>query len=284
MRYFIPSGPLALKVFAFIFLLGFWLAHSNAAIAQHGGAGHVATAGGARPVISRPVAPPRPVLARPLTPRSLPPQRFTPLRIAPPFAGAAVPGLHASVPVRPIRPIPIGPRPPIFFGHSFFPRRPFGLGFAYGFSTLWPGNCAPIWIWTYTSCTSPFYNPADSLGIAPSYGLGAGVLPGFAEQLEPLPYPFYVYGDEGSEFVQLFLKDGTIYTVRDYWLTGHMLHFTTLEENGTKLVEHAIDLDQLDLQRTVDVNTGRGFRFVLRNEPIDQWLRDHPDTNAPSQP
>jgi len=38
-----------------------------------------------------------------------------------------------------------------------------------------------------------------------------------------------------------------------------------------------IGSEELDLQRTIDVNTRRGFRVVVRNEPIEEYLRDHPD-------
>ncbi len=87
--------------------------------------------------------------------------------------------------------------------------------------------------------------------------------------------------------MQLYLKDGTVYNVIDYWLVNGQLHFKTVEDNGTKVVEHTIDFDQLDLQKTVDVNTQRGFRFVLRDEPIEQYLQDHPagePNNAPPEP
>jgi hypothetical protein len=47
--------------------------------------------------------------------------------------------------------------------------------------------------------------------------------------------------------------------------------------------EHTIEFDQLDLQKTVDVRKERGFRFVLRNEPMQQYLRDHPEIGAPSE-
>jgi hypothetical protein len=40
----------------------------------------------------------------------------------------------------------------------------------------------------------------------------------------------------------------------------------------------------LDLQKTVDSNTRRGFRFVLRDEPFEQYLRDHPDGAPPAVP
>jgi hypothetical protein len=42
-----------------------------------------------------------------------------------------------------------------------------------------------------------------------------------------------------------------------------------------------IPFDELDLQRTIDVNTRRGFRMVLRDEPWQQYLKDHPDLTPP---
>jgi hypothetical protein len=81
--------------------------------------------------------------------------------------------------------------------------------------------------------------------------------------------------------VQLYLKDGTVYDVNDYWFVDNRIHFTMLDESGTKSVEQAIGLEELDLQRTVDVNTRRGFRVVMRNESLEQYLRDHPDLTPP---
>jgi hypothetical protein len=86
-----------------------------------------------------------------------------------------------------------------------------------------------------------------------------------------------VYGEERSDLPQLFLKDGTILNVTDYWLVDGQLHFTMIEQNGTKPAEQVIPFDALDLQMTVDANTRRGFHFMLRNEPFEQYLRDHPD-------
>jgi hypothetical protein len=57
--------------------------------------------------------------------------------------------------------------------------------------------------------------------------------------------------------------------VSDYWLENGQIHFTIGEESGAKPVEHVIGFDELDLQRTVDVNTQRGFGFVLRSEPLE---------------
>jgi hypothetical protein len=93
--------------------------------------------------------------------------------------------------------------------------------------------------------------------------------------------PVYVYGDERPDLPQLFLKDGTILNVNDYWLVDDQLHFTMTEEEGGKPAEHVVPFDALDLQRTVNVNTGRGFRFMLRNEPFEQYVRDHPEGSPP---
>jgi hypothetical protein len=86
-----------------------------------------------------------------------------------------------------------------------------------------------------------------------------------------------VYGEERSDLPLLFLKDGTILNVTDYWLGDGQLHFTLLQENRTKPAEQVIPFDALDLQTTVDANTRRGFHFMLRNEPFEQYVRDHPD-------
>ena len=93
--------------------------------------------------------------------------------------------------------------------------------------------------------------------------------------------PIFVYGEERRELVQLYLKDGTVYNVTDYWLVNDQLHCTTVE--GASTVEHVFNFDELDLQKTIDVNTAREFRFVLRNEPIEQYLKDHPDAGTNGQ-
>jgi hypothetical protein len=120
-----------------------------------------------------------------------------------------------------------------------------------------------------------------------NYGFGYNAYPSEPEysqpQLEIQNQPIYYYGEENSQYVRLFLKDGTIYNVTDYWLVNGELHFKLLVDDGTKLVEQAIDFGQLDLQKTIDVNTARGFRFVLRNEPLEQYLKDHPSTESPSE-
>lgn len=62
--------------------------------------------------------------------------------------------------------------------------------------------------------------------------------------------------------VGLFLKDGSVYAISDYWLAGGRLHYVT-NYGG----ENALDLSQIDLQRTVDANARRGVPFLLRPAP-----------------
>jgi hypothetical protein len=139
----------------------------------------------------------------------------------------------------------------------------------------------------------PFFSPTFGLWGAPFYGfgLGLGFHPvrwrscgpywGWAWGYDCYAFPVYVSGGGNRELPQLYLKDGTVYNVTDYWLVDNKLHFTTIDESGTKWVQHTIDFSQLDLQKTTDVSKQRGFNFVLRNEPMQQYLKDHPEIGAP---
>ena len=57
----------------------------------------------------------------------------------------------------------------------------------------------------------------------------------------------------------LLLKDGTSFGVTDYWLEGGRLHYVTTYGGA-----NAIDLEALDIQRTVDENAKSGVTFALR--------------------
>jgi hypothetical protein len=150
-------------------------------------------------------------------------------------------------------------RAPIFPIRPFFPLFP------------------PTW---YEAFRVPFFAYGVGLGFESAWLPRCGLsLYGCAAL--PLYPPIYVYGEETIQRPQLALKDGTIYNVTDYWLVNGQLHFRTLEDGGAKSVEHVIDLNQLDSQKTMDLDAQRGFRFVLRNEPLEQYLRDHPEMGAP---
>ena len=174
-----------------------------------------------------------------------------------PTAGAPSGGVLGTAGFRPPR-HPIRPFPPVFVLYE----SPFLFGGPFwGLNSCWWATCDLSWPWTlgYTTASSP--GPTN-----------------YISQYET---PVYVYGEERPDLPQLFLKDGTILNVTDYWLVHDQFHFTMIEEEGTKPVERVIPFGALDLQRTVDANTQRGFRFVLRNEPFEQYLRDHPEGPPP---
>jgi hypothetical protein len=164
-----------------------------------------------------------------------------------PFAGAlGTAGFRPRRPIRPFPPVLVVYESPFLLGGPFW-----------GLNTCWWATCDlfPSWTLGQTTVSSP--GPTNYIS-------------------QVYETPVYVYGQERPDLPQLFLKDGTILNVTDYWLVDDQLHFTIIEENGTKPAEHVIAFDALDLQTTVDVNTRRGFRFMLRNEPFKQYLRDHP--------
>ena len=144
----------------------------------------------------------------------------------------------------------------VFFGPRF--RR-----FRHGFNSFWwpiwwcPSNWG--WGWGFNCYTWPSFWYGNGFGSdPPDSDPGAQSIPSYA-------YPGYRYDEDRRELTELYLKDGTVYDVTDYWLEDGKIHFRTREGS----VERVLDVDELDLQTTVDVNTRRGFRFVLRNEPAE---------------
>lgn len=251
-------------------------AHAGGAAGHTGGAPHAAPVqpAGAHPVITRPAAPFRPPVApwnnsflvRPPAAQVLP----RPFRI-----GYIIPPRGPIIPRRPFS--PILPVPPPGFGVFGIPF--FGLGFGWGiYGGAWLG-CEPLLYWGYACNGLPAYEYNFGAFATPVQPYAAQPQPGMEIQSAPV----YYSGEPNSQYPQLVLKDGTIYYVTDYWLLNGELHYKTVEEHGTKVVEHTIDMDDLDLQKTIDVDTERGFRFVLRNEPLEQYFIDHPSSESPEE-
>jgi hypothetical protein len=95
------------------------------------------------------------------------------------------------------------------------------------------------------------------------------------QSIVPYSPTYFFLSSESVSHPQLVFNDGTTYTVADYWRVDDQLHFITSEEGGTKSVPHTAPFGELDVQRTTDANTAHGFRFLVRDEPIDQWLQHH---------
>lgn len=87
-------------------------------------------------------------------------------------------------------------------------------------------------------------------------------------------------GPSANEYV-LYLKDGSVYVVNDYWYSDGKLVYST----GSG--EASVDLESIDMQKTLDVNAKRGLVFTLRpapqpSAPTDQNSAAPPDQNAPA--
>lgn len=224
--------------------------HATQALAQHppvraaGGVGHISVPPISHvPISSAPIVH-APIVYAPISTPRIP--------VAPSAGALGTAGFR--LPRRPIRPFP-----PVLFVYE----SPFLLGGPFlGLNSCWWANCDLFSSWTlgYTTVSSP--GPTNYIS-------------------EVYETPVDVCGEERPDLPQLFLKDGAILNVTDYWLVDDQLHFTTIEANDTKPAEHVIPFDALELQTTVDANTRRGFRFMLRNEPVEQYMRDHPEGPPP---
>lgn len=244
------------KFFIVISCVLFLCVPASPVLAQHVTTG---TGGGVVHTSSPPTVhvsiPPAPIIHGPIVPT---PMNHAPVNRAPifparmPLVSSAGGGFGSGFrsPRRPIRPFPpvlVIYEFPMFFGSSA--------------NLCWWATCDLFWPGTvdYTTVSSP--GPTN-----------------YVSQVYENPV---VYGEERVDLPQLFLKDGTILSVTDYWLVDDHLHFTMIESEGAKPGEHVIPFEALDLQTTVDANTRRGFRFMFRNEPFEQYVRDHPEGPTP---
>jgi hypothetical protein len=195
------------------------------------------------PVVQTPIIRP-PIIHGPafMPPRSVP---VPPTRSL--GTSIVLPPVRTFRPIRPVAPVVYVYRPLFFFGDPFWRA-----------NSCFYANCNWYWPWTlgYTNVSSP--GPVNYVAQVPERQV-------------------YVYGGEREDFPQLFLKDGTVLNVTDYWVVDGQLHFKQIEAIGQKPVEQSIPFAELDLQKTVDANTARGFRFVLRNEPVEEYVRHHPE-------
>ena len=155
----------------------------------------------------------------------------------------------------------------VFFGAPLFRFRA-----GWRFRPTWLPTCVTSlgWAWGWG---------LDCAG-APVYGYT------FENYLTPPVYeiPVYFYGGAERNLIWLYLKSGKVHEATDYWFVNGEMHFTIIEEDATRPVEHVVPSDELDVQKTTYVNTRRGFRMVFRDEPWAQYLKDHPDLTPPELP
>lgn len=242
------AAKLVISLGCFLAFLGLQTPVATSQHTGHPGGGGRVNGGGriATPHVAAPPVSHAPILRPPI------PQPRVVLR--PPIIDVGVPNFGFRR-----HPFPI--RPPIFLPVPFF-------AFHTNLNSPWWLNCGPLCGWQ-SGCDGLFLYP---------YGFENSVTPPL--RYENLVYVYRPYLGGDHELVELFLKDGTTIAVADYWFVNDEIHFTLPDEDSAKS-EQVMALDELDLQKTINVNTRRGFRFVLRDEPMEQWLRDHPNAEPP---
>jgi hypothetical protein len=162
----------------------------------------------------------------------------------------------------------------------------FGFGWGYGWGWPWPywgfgwgypglalgGYWAPYWYqpwWGWSNYDFGYYtdNPSGGYGDNSTYSaspyslydFNGGSAPAESDQSSQFsPDTNWNTGNiaESTPTVLLYLKDGTMYVATNYWLSGNKLHYV-VSYGG----EGTVDMDQVDLQRTVNENAKRGVRF-----------------------
>lgn len=190
----------------------------------------------------------------------VPPPSFPTISRPPLIASPRPMGVDARFHFQP-RPINVF----VFRRRFFFGAPCFRFGVGFGCNSFWWPNWNLCWGWGFYGNALPFTGHDFQNYVT----------------LQPYEVAVYLYGPGEREQVWLYLKDGTAYSVADYWFVNGQVHFIAVEEGGAKAVEHVIGFDELDLQKTIDVNTRRGFRVVMRDEPLEQYMRDHPDATPP---
>jgi hypothetical protein len=144
---------------------------------------------------------------------------------------------------------------------GLYPIFGFGLGFY---------SCDPFWGWN-AGCGyglgGAFYD------YPPAFDYNGPAEPDYT----PVPSDNSPAGD--SDEAVLYLKDGTVYLISDYWLANNQIHYVTGDG-----VEHAIDMDVVDLQQTVDVNAKRGMEFTLKPAPSSDGSNDQSPASQGSPP
>jgi hypothetical protein len=75
----------------------------------------------------------------------------------------------------------------------------------------------------------------------------------------------------------LYMKDGSVYAASDYWVENGKLHYVL--STGA---ENDVDLDQVDLKRTVAENADIGVQVTLKPRP--GLSAPSPETPPPTAP
>jgi hypothetical protein len=150
----------------------------------------------------------------------------------------------------------------------------FGFGFGYPFLDFGFGpDCNPLWLELGAfGCDMFGYWDGYNAGYNVDYETGADqtdVLPSVEESSQERPSTYVSAPERAPEqnqaeevSVVLYMKSGVAYMVTDCWIADGKLHYRP-SYGG----ENTIEMDDLDLQETVDANAKRGVNFTLNPSP-----------------
>jgi hypothetical protein len=79
--------------------------------------------------------------------------------------------------------------------------------------------------------------------------------------------------------VLIYLKNGSVLTVRDYWMIDGDLHYILMSG-----VQRTVNLDLVDLPRTNTENAKSGVRFIFKSEPSVTAPEPDGSTSPQAQP
>jgi len=80
--------------------------------------------------------------------------------------------------------------------------------------------------------------------------------------------------------VLIFMKNGSVLTVRDYWMIDGELHYLLMSG-----VQRTVNLDLVDLPRTNTENAKSGVKFIFKSEPsITAPPQPYAEPGSPNEP
>jgi hypothetical protein len=181
-----------------------------------------------------------------------------------------------------------------------------GFGFGFGFGGWgwgWPwlgfGFWDPFWY-------SPWWGPGPAYGYGGYYAYPDGNVYGYPDSGNYVPddntpsaqqdyqYDQNYQGTPNGNWVTpngpspsvapnsanlavpvlIYMKNGSLLTVRDYWMIDGELHYILMSG-----VQRAVDLEQVDLPRTNTENAKSGVQFIYKSAP--SVTAPDPDGSAP---
>ena len=136
------------------------------------------------------------------------------------------------------------------------------------------------YVYNYGSSDSGNYAPEDNTAPPPdqnNYDENNPGAPTGDSVMPNNPNPSAAPNSSGFAVpVLIYLKSGSVLTVRDYWMIDDVLHYVQM--NG---VQRSVSLDSVDLARTNTENAKSGVKFIFKSEPNAQPRDENPVSPQP---